>query len=482
MDALSVVHCMKKCFSGKKILKSHVFSRRACEERARLQDCDRLFRDHDQRRFSIPCKTTSYRKLVIDGITDKHELMNCWIHHFSNPSSSQLTYEESTLTQQLYAKSFDYCDGILDVPFETQSAVKELKCEKGDGLQPEHLKYGGHSIVLWLQRIFNKISVIEDLPPCLKLGIVVPVFTDPLDPNNYRGINLTSVISKCLEIVLLNRLEPLLTEKGFPHHGQQHIRKCADAIFSTQEAILQHMQDGESPTLCCFDLFFDSIRHPILFDHMFKLGINGKCWRRLSCILSLWRSWYWYSISESSIKVESNISPSFPVCCGVKKGSILSPTLFIIVTDSLLKSLNATHLGLSRLGLDIGSYAHADDIRIVCTFAYAASRLGASFCNANLVKLNKTEAVSFSAGQLPHTTLQIASDTIHSQPQIKCLGVWWQYDLSPNRSLEDNIAKACRAFFATGSIGNFHGKLNPLSSRSIFEIFVIPVLLYGCET
>ena len=210
---------------------------------------------------------------------------------------------------------------------------------------------------------------------------------------------------------------------------------------------------------------------------MFKLGINGKCWRLIH---------NWYSNSESSIKVESDISPSFPVCRGVKQGSVLSPTLFIIVIDSLLKSLNATHLGLSRLGLDMGSSAHADDIRIVCTFADAASRLGAcinSFCNANLVKLNtnKTEAVSFSTGYPPHTTLQIASDTIHSQPQIKCLGVWWQYDLSPNRSVEDNIAKARRAFFATGSIGTFHGKLNPLSSRSIFEIFVIPVLLYGCE-
>ena len=105
-----------------------------------------------------------------------------------------------------------------------------------------------------------------------------------------------------------------------------------------------------------------------------------------------------------------------------------------------------------------------------------------SFCKANLIKLNtnKTEAVSFSTSCPPHTTLLIASDTIHSQPQIKCLGIWWQHDLSPNRSVEDNIAKAHRAFLPQAQFGTFHGKLNSLSSRNIFEIFVIPVL-YGCE-
>ena len=135
----------------------------------------------------------------------------------------------------------------------------------------------------------------------------------------------------------------------------------------------------------------------------------------------------------------------------------------------------------------MGSSAHADDIRVVSNSTNAVSRLGScvsSFCSANQLKLNagKTEAVSFSKGCPPDTTLQIASDSIKSQPQLKCLGVWWQHDLSPSMSVEENISKARRAFFATGSLGSFHGKLNPLSARSIFEIFVIPVLLYGCET
>ena len=214
-------------------------------------------------------------------------------------------------------------------------------------------------------------------------------------------------------------------EKGFPHHGQTAYQKgisCTDAIFSTQEAILQHMRDGEHPTLCCFNLekAFDSTEYHVLLEHMFKLGINGKCCGLLQ---------NWYSNSRHTVRLDSNMSHSFPVCRGVKQGSILSSTLFIIVIDTLLRSLDATHQGLSCLGLDVCSSAHADDICAVSNSTDAVSRLGScvnSFCSANLLKLNtgKTEAVSFSEGCPPDTTLQIASDSVHSQLQIKCLGVW----------------------------------------------------------
>ena len=41
--------------------------------------------------------------------------------------------------------------------------------------------------------------------------------------------------------------------------------------------------------------------------------------------------------------------------------------------------------------------------------------------------------------------------------------------------------KARRAFFLYGNIGVFQGDLSPLSSRSVVELCVMPVLLFGCE-
>ena len=44
-----------------------------------------------------------------------------------------------------------------------------------------------------------------------------------------------------------------------------------------------------------------------------------------------------------------------------------------------------------------------------------------------------------------------------------------------------NISNPRKAFFALGNISAFHGSLNPLSGRSIFETCIVPILLYGCE-
>ena len=107
-----------------------------------------------------------------------------------------------------------------------------------------------------------------------------------------------------------------------------------------------------------------------------------------------------------------------------------------------------------------------------------------TFCSANLLTLNssKMEAVIFLKGLPTSYTINVAGQSIDTQPAAKCLGVWWQYDLSPCKSVEENIAKAHRAFFALGSIGCFQGKTNPMTSKSVFETFVIPSLLYRCET
>ena len=45
----------------------------------------------------------------------------------------------------------------------------------------------------------------------------------------------------------------------------------------------------------------------------------------------------------------------------------------------------------------------------------------------------------------------------------------------------ENIGSARRVFFSFGSIGVFHGNLNPLSSRSVVETCVMPILLFGSE-
>ena len=68
------------------------------------------------------------------------------------------------------------CNLVLDMSFsveESEFVVLKLNCGKGSGaddLQAEHLKYGGHLILLWIQCIFNAIIQLEQYSALPKVG------------------------------------------------------------------------------------------------------------------------------------------------------------------------------------------------------------------------------------------------------------------------------------------------------------------------
>ena len=152
----------------------------------------------------------------------------------------------------------------------------------------------GEMLKVWLQKVYNRILTLEEFPDCFKEGIVVPIYKrqgkDPLLVNSYRGITISSILSKVLEIILLQRLSPILNDSAFPDQLQTAYQKGItriDATFTTQETLTCHLRDGDQPYLCLFDMekAFDSVEIPVLLKYIFNAGINGKFWRII-------KSWY----------------------------------------------------------------------------------------------------------------------------------------------------------------------------------------------
>ena len=59
------------------------------------------------------------------------------------------------------------------------------------------------------------------------------------------------------------------------------------------------------------------------------------------------------------------VSSSFGVSNGVNQGGILSPTLFIIYTDSLSTSLNSTNIGRNIGGLLLNNSCYAEKLCLI---------------------------------------------------------------------------------------------------------------------
>ena len=185
-------------------------------ERITIQARDEMFKTKDERCFSIHQCKTECRKLVMNGvsITDDDGLRTSWKNYFANLAQSQASESESNQDldeddiAQMEAMLHGFEDFIPDFPItveEVESALKRLKTGRsgwgGNGLLAEHLKNGGPVLTVWLKRIFSAIIHLEQIPPSFKLGIV-PIHKgkghDPQMCNNYQGITLTSVLSKCL--------------------------------------------------------------------------------------------------------------------------------------------------------------------------------------------------------------------------------------------------------------------------------------------
>ena len=89
-----------------------------------------------------------------------------------------------------------------------------LKLETAPGpdqIQPEHIFYGGATLVTPMTALFNQIVEQEYIPQIFHHSLIIPTpkssDKDPSDPSNYRGITLISLIAKIFEKVILLRLQ-----------------------------------------------------------------------------------------------------------------------------------------------------------------------------------------------------------------------------------------------------------------------------------
>ena len=63
------------------------------------------------------------------------------------------------------------------------------------------------------------------------------------------------------------------------------------------------------------------------------------------------------------MKLDGRLSECFQIRRDVKQGSILSPALFLLVMDPLLRDMQALDVGLSLNRFYAGGFLHADDTR-----------------------------------------------------------------------------------------------------------------------
>jgi hypothetical protein len=278
--------------------------------------------------------------------------------------------------EEISSKSYDAENSLetLDDPIhleETVEAIKRLKLGKAAGndqIVAELLVKGGDQVASAVHLFCEKVWREEKMPSEWTRGIIFPIYKDgdKRDTSNYRGITLLSIVGKVYAQVINERLvkwseenKILVEEQG----GFRPQRGCPDQLFSLVELLKNR---GRKGTFCCFidvKKAFDRVFRAGLWKRLAEEGVKGKMWRVLKSI---------YETVESCVRVEGSLTDWFPVETGVRQGCVLSPLLYALFINGLVKEINAMNKGIEieEGGRRVGALLYADDIVLMANNRY----------------------------------------------------------------------------------------------------------------
>ena len=153
------------------------------------------------------------------------------------------------------------------------------------------LKHAGDSVVDYLTALFNHLFTNGVFPKEWAKSIIVPILKkgSKNNPDNYRGVALTSVVSKIYTHILNKRLTAWAEENEKIIEEQAGFRKdysTTDHVFTLYTIIQNYLSKNKKLYIAFVDFrkAFDSINRNILWDVLRKSGVKGNLYNSLKGI------------------------------------------------------------------------------------------------------------------------------------------------------------------------------------------------------
>ena len=300
-----------------------------------------------------------------DGIlkTAPHDVMECWKDHFSTHLNMQFPRDEASLDTIPEPPP----TSATNQPFtigEVDSAIKSLKNNKAcgwDKISAETIKAGGMPMRQMLLKIINTSWSQKKTPEDWSRGLITPVHKkgDKLDPANYRAIALLSIPGKVFCRMVLTRIQETidshLTEEQC---GFRSARGTTDATFTVRQ-LFEKSKERRTPihwNFVDFKAAFDTIWREALWKCLRSTGADKVLVELIE---------YMYNQSKCAVIVNGKISEWFEVMTGVRQGCLLSPSLFNLFLELIMKDVQNLDSGIQMGHIHINNIRYADDTTLL---------------------------------------------------------------------------------------------------------------------
>lgn len=370
---------------------------------------------------------------------------------------------------------------------EVTKLVKKLKNKKApgpDGVQAEHIKLGGASIVRVLTDLFNAMINREHRPADLKQGLIVPIPKGRKDssiPDNNRGITLSSVIAKTYDSVLVNRAHDWLRSVTDDLQGAKHKHcSCLHTTMLLREVISYGMQVRRSVYVALLDVrkAFDHVWTDGLFYKLLHLNMDPKLWRILRDA---------YDDFRVCVMIAGESSSSFAPKQGIHQGDVWSMPLYCLYNNDLIRELKACPYGVHMSGINCTCPTFVDDLTVI---AWSKAALNRSLAIANkysktwrfLFGAEKSVLLCFGKDEEPKIDVVLGRATIAPANRHTHVGVPICTSGEAETAAINERMSACKQIFYTvKAVSPSAVTVSPFVMSKLYWSLCVAKLTYGVE-
>ena len=377
---------------------------------------------------------------------------------------------------------------------EVKAAIKRLKAGKSaglDGIVGECIKSGGETVVEWLVRVFNGCFESGCVPGDWKSACIVPLYKgkgDKRDCGSYRGISLLSVVGKLYGRVLIERvIECTDGAIGGEQCGFRKGMSCGDQIFAVRQICEKKLEKHQEVFWAFMDLekAYDRIDREALWQVLGVYGVGG-------CVLKGIQSFY--AGSRACVRVGSEMSDSFEVNVGLRQGCVMSPWLFNVYMDGVVREVKMRTLGRgvklreqNGREWEVSQLLFADDTALVADSEERLQRLVDEFgvvCERRKLKVNVGKSkvmVCSRGGGRAGLNVRLNGDVLEEVESFKYLGSVISRGGGVSVDVRQRMSDGAAAYGAMKSIWRVK-EVGVRVKRALYESIVVPKVLYGAES
>jgi hypothetical protein len=439
-----------------------------------------------------------------NNVTTDRKIMNQTIHQYfhSLGKMNKCLYEtdhDTTVKKQVNSllanineQITDETDTLLadiDISYDDViDALGKAKLNKSPGLDNisnELIKNGGDAMNNSMHQLFRRLIQLEGTPQEWNKGIIIPIHKkgNKNNLNNYRGITLTSCVSKVFNRIISNSISSFVEDNQLLSEIQGGFRKnyrCEDHIFSLKSIAAMRLAEKKSTYLAFLDFSkaFDTVWRDGLLSLAWKLGIRGSMWKIVSSL---------YMNVQSNVKFGDIETDFFDVEEGVKQGCVLSPILFCIYINELARLIINEDVGVRICDVKTGCLFWADDVVLIADTEADLQRMldiASKFSRTWKLDFNMDKSKVLVVGKRTDKTKlwKLGNQSISECDNYKYLGVHFSRNLSDHTHVNEIIKKGNRLIAFIKSIIDSHDDFNRVYYGDIlWKSLALPCINYACS-